>query len=1360
MIFVLQLPQAGAEKVFTTDTLIEAENATLNNGLIPYISKSASNGMLVYNYNSDVNKAEQIKAEDINFRFSVNQEGKYHIYMRCNLPGSTGRYFYRLDDGEWTYQSNATDGFEWIELTYTDLTVGVHRLSWNHSAINSDIDAFYITMEEKGYPDTLPGVTQETEDEGENDLKNVLSMQKKEVTVTGNGVFFEAEDATYCEPYTLVKNKLASGGNALQAKGDNRNSGKADARGTLEFTFTPDKDGTYVAWARALASNGGSDSFFGAFLGQSNAYVGIAEPYGEFVWTKIIAKQLKAGEKATVRILHREKNAIIDAFIVTPTTFTPTGRTGNIPEGEVKTVLKSEFEPTPVKPPTEHPRVLFTKADIPKIKANMESEENQGAVRKLNSYLENPVDGSEYGSYNTDYLANIEAFAFDYAINGNSENGKIAVDAILNYIDGLDITGNFTRNGGHVMYVSSEVYDWCYDLLTTSQKAKIISICESIAAKTEIEWPPIRQGSVVGHGSEAQLLRDMLCFAIATYNERPDIWEYVGGRFYEEYVPARNYFNKGHYNLQGDSYGLYRHRWDNWSHFLIKGMGAPDPYNSKDLASVGYGHIYKRRPDGQYMRDGDTYLDTSYIMWEYWSSFAWSYMMDSAIGNDPYLKDEAIAQNSGLTGFFESSPVMFLIVNNPDIKSASVSNLPKSKYFADPVGMMIARTGWERGAASNDVVAEMKIGGVRVNNHQHFDAGHFQIYYKGILASDSGVYQGMYNTTDAGGTGYNSQHNISYMTRTIAHNSMLVYDPEETTGQGNRQDVADGGQRAAGNAGEAWSIDSILNDMDEWRAATVESHEIDPENPVDPYYSYIKGDIADAYTDKVQDFKRSFMFLNLFEDEVPAALVVFDKVTSANPTFKKTWLLHGLEEPTNNGNQTIFARTYKSPITPNEYNGKMTVDTLLPKAEDAFIDIIGGEEDGFSNVNGVDYTGYPSANVLDEGNTWRMELSPKGKNTTDYFLNVIQVSDNDKEYYLKPEILETNDFYGAAIKDRAVFFSKSGKRVEKDFTLELPNSNLKVTVCDTKAGKWTVNTSDGTKTVIASEEGGVLAFEAKGRVSFHYEGEAEAVQREEVTLGTDNYISLRIKWQLVVCPEMPEFRNDKVMVPLSTLVSWLNMEQTEDEHGIHIKTHIASATIKEGSSMLITESDTIDMGVEVYKKNNELMVPVRAVTELFGGTVAWKAPGRMVDIELPPVDYSLPEGYAVIKSVTHDTGEVDGENVAENVSDGNADTIWAANGVGRYIDIELDRVYTLDRTEVLFNPNGGRSAAFEVQISEDGLTYTTVIDSVSDGSLEDIAWECYDFKAPVKVKYLRYVGNGSNISNWNAIKEIRFREKK
>lgn len=78
--------------------------------------------------------------------------------------------------------------------------------------------------------------------------------------------------------------------------------------------------------------------------------------------------------------------------------------------------------------------------------------------------------------------------------------------------------------------------------------------------------------------------------------------------------------------------------------------------------------------------------------------------------------------------------------------------------------------------------------------------------------------------------------------------------------------------------------------------------------------------------------KRSFVFLNLKSDKVPAALIVFDKVVSSNPDFKKYWLLHSIEEPVVKGTCFTVKRTQ------NGDSGMLQNEVLLPSAENLKIE--------------------------------------------------------------------------------------------------------------------------------------------------------------------------------------------------------------------------------------------------------------------------------------------------------------------------------------------------------------------------------------------------------------------------------------
>ena len=742
--------------------------------------------------------------------------------------------------------------------------------------------------------------------------------------------------------------------------------------------------------------------------------------------------------------------------------------------------LVGKWQTPEVAPPANmHPRIYFTAEDIPAIKNNIQSEENQTAYQKLTDYINYTVTATE--DYSAEKMAAIEGKAFYYAVFGDRSVGYAAVegiDAIRSVVrrDAQDIT----RVYGRMINVLSEVYDWCYDLLSDEQKQDIISLCTEIGSDMEIGWPPSKQGAVTGHGSEMQLLRDYLSFAIAVYDERPDIWNYIGGRFYEEYVPVRQFTGKGNYNHQGTNYGAGRDEATAYAYMLITGMGAEEPYPIADLAGSMLSRIYMKRPDGNIFYDGDIYSNRK-APFDYFAESSTGVLICAAKAENGYLKSEYLkmiqTRENGKTvqSYGDLSPVLHLILCSPDISAKPTETLPLSRYMGTPYGIMTARTSWQEGSGAKSAAAVMKIGEYMFNNHQHLDSGNFEIYYKGLLAAEGGNYD-LYGT---------EEHNM-YTSKSVAHNTMLVYDPNEVRrdSDGNiindRSNINDGGQRAVYGYREALTLGEVTDGM---KHAAVTAHEIDPRHTQKPEYTYLKGNLTDAYTDKVSDYTRSFMFLDTQDDEVPAAMLVFDRVTASDKTFKKTWLLHSTAKP------KIGATAADFNLDGGEYSGKMRLETLLPKSDNLSMTAIGGEE-GFGVVNQYKYNGSgwsvtESRNYATEkaegteSNTYRLEVSPKTAAQTDCFLNVITVGDDAGSIKVSAPLIETEDFYGTVIKDRAVFFERRGERAESFFAA-LPNGSYKYTVCDMRAGEYAVSVSGKVMTEYVSEDGGVLAFEGGG----------------------------------------------------------------------------------------------------------------------------------------------------------------------------------------------------------------------------------------------------------------------------------------
>jgi hypothetical protein len=86
------------------------------------------------------------------------------------------------------------------------------------------------------------------------------------------------------------------------------------------------------------------------------------------------------------------------------------------------------------------------------------------------------------------------------------------------------------------------IYDWLYPLLTPEQRQAYISEFVRLAKTQECGYPPTGQGSVVGHGSEAAIMRDMISACIAIYDEFPDMYEVSAGRFFRVAAKGQSAF--------------------------------------------------------------------------------------------------------------------------------------------------------------------------------------------------------------------------------------------------------------------------------------------------------------------------------------------------------------------------------------------------------------------------------------------------------------------------------------------------------------------------------------------------------------------------------------------------------------------------------------------------------------------------------------------------------------------------------------------------------------------------------------------------------------------------------------------------
>ncbi|MHB9029222.1 MAG: hypothetical protein ACYC9O_10660, partial [Candidatus Latescibacterota bacterium] len=168
-------------------------------------------------------------------------------------------------------------------------------------------------------------------------------------------------------------------------------------------------------------------------------------------------------------------------------------------------------------------------------------------------------------------------------------------------------------------------------------------------------------------------------------------------------------------------------------------------------------------------------------------------------------------------------------------------------------------------------------------------------------------------------------------------------------------------------------------------------------------FSYVAGDATKTYNPaKCRLALRQFLFLN------PDYFVIFDRVTSTQPGYKKTWLLHTATEPRFEG--AVF--------TADQEQGRLYAKTLLP--EKFAMTKIGGPGKQFW-IDGRNFPFPPKSTQPDTTQLlgqWRVEVSPGAAKTEDVFLHFIQAGDQGLKQMAKSELVRKGQRVGVRFEDK------------------------------------------------------------------------------------------------------------------------------------------------------------------------------------------------------------------------------------------------------------------------------------------------------------------------------------------------------
>ncbi|MFS0723772.1 Ig-like domain-containing protein [Paenibacillus sp. 1P07SE] len=646
------------------------------------------------------------------------------------------------------------------------------------------------------------------------------------------------------------------------------------------------------------------------------------------------------------------------------------------------------------------------------------------------------------------------AKAFRYLIHGDEADGRGAIASALLELEGLSDAVVLDRGRPFLsIYTTSPlVYDWCYDLLTEDEKDRFIQQFMRFAtAPGKSPGFPIKTGSltITGHDVEGWFWNQLL-IGLAIYDEDPRMWNGALSFFFAQHQTVRDWFYGSGLHHQGWYIGT-RHAHASNFNLLMRQLTDKDAFDAA-AEDVPYQLLYHLRPDGEQLRTADVAGDTSGR-----EEFRVSVLDNTAnLYENEYMK-YAKRYFSTRDAVFEA--ILDILTRPAGLGERPLDTLPLVRYFPEPVGAeMTARSGWEIGGpASDDYLVQMRIGQYWFGNHQHMDMGTFQIYYKGNLTGDSGAYRGS-------NTGANSQHDLHYYRLPIAHNSLIIYNPNQVDGALPYDPKNDGGIGFPRQSGESQprNLAQLVDPRNTYAVADVLAQGTD-EADGEYRYAYISGDLTKGFIhpydtdnpDRAEQVTRSMVTMPTEEADHPLAFFVFDRIRALDAAYDKKFVMHVAEDPVISGNRVQTA----APRSQLGYNGQLVSWSLLP--ENPSFDVVEGYKTGYGENEREYDPGVPEGGDTFESMIYRLEVSDSEPGLDHYFLHAMTVSEDGTPVTVEPELIQLGEHrVGARLFNKTVLFSKDGS-LSTRVDVELEGDGIQgVLVTDLAEGAYYIDRTD------------------------------------------------------------------------------------------------------------------------------------------------------------------------------------------------------------------------------------------------------------------------------------------------------------
>jgi hypothetical protein len=603
--------------------------------------------------------------------------------------------------------------------------------------------------------------------------------------------------------------------------------------------------------------------------------------------------------------------------------------------------------------PARHPRLFLTPSKLQQLKARARSDNPRW------THVQEAAGDTD----NLQAMALVARVASQDALCTTAAQRTLAMIADPN---------EWSTKGGDVALI----YDWCHTSLTLRQRQTFIAWMNAWGTRSHSEDSPNWGNYRPRYGYSLALI------GLATYGENPQAtqWldEFRHQRFAEQELPQLNMIADGGGWPEGTVYDGIAN---------LPRIQALEAWRSATGENLFLSTSWFRNRAG-------------YLLLHHRPGLADQY----GYAFHPYNSTGDAERNRGSMMNYERIMALILIERFPDLDlyrqlqsylaappaDGSMSFLAADEFLwfnpsqpsaaprllahdAKGLGTVFLRSDWRDAAADTDPAATSVTfqAGDHFSYHQHYDQNSFTLFKHDDLMVDSGVYSGE-------GTSY---HDINYYVRTIAHNTLIVYNPDEDFGSA-RPDAQsnDGGQRTFYPASRSPET------VDYWKEHAVHYDTGDILRRAEgTRFSYVLGDARKAYNNpsyhqtidtslsgnvaKVNRFQREFIYLRpeIGVTNPKDYVAIFDRVGVTKTAFSGAntkLLFHTLGQP------TVTDGTGKS-VSPGEtlYSGASQAHAVSGKGK-LFMRILLPLQ---KNIRKVGRRGFKSFWVFDGNYDWHWD---------------------------------------------------------------------------------------------------------------------------------------------------------------------------------------------------------------------------------------------------------------------------------------------------------------------------------------------------------------------------------------------------